>query len=110
MDCAKAISDGDLKFADFLSEKMEFLSAAEIRLHLFATIATNFNIFQTLKDQNHSTIHWLLHGPNLQRLDVILRKTCLLLKIIPDDQYQTKTIKTRWSAVLRHSPTQLKHL
>jgi hypothetical protein len=57
MDCAKAISDGDLKFADFLSEKMEFMSAAEIRLHLFATIATNFNIFQTLKDQNHSTIH-----------------------------------------------------
>jgi len=50
-------SDGDLKFADFLYEKMEVLSATEIRLHLSATMATNFNIFQTFKDQNHSTIH-----------------------------------------------------
>ena len=144
MGCAKAVSDGNLKPADFLFEEMEGLRSAETSevtkkvvrcfaealarrvhglhpsnpipllpsiemqnpLHLFATTATNYDMLETLIIGRSKPIHFVVFSMILSSRNwrCWIRISFLLLKITPVDQYQTKSVTTRWSSATVHMP------
>lgn len=147
----KAVSDGNLKPADFLFEEIEGLHAAETSevtkkvvrcfaealarrvhglhpsnpipllpsiemqnhpnakenpLHLFATTATNYDMLETLIIGRSKPIHFVVFSMILSSRNwrCWIRISFLLLKITPVDQYQTKSVTTRWSSATVHMP------